>query len=80
MICDSIAWLNSSATDTVISKPVAPNAPAKPGLIKLKIIAGIRATSARYIAPKSVILLEIFLRCSAVGLPGLIPGIKPPLP
>ena len=47
MICDSIAWLNSRATDTVISKPVAPNAPAKPGLIKLKIIAGIRATSAR---------------------------------
>ena len=39
---------------------------------------GTRAKNARNIAPKSVILFDTFLRYSVVGLPGRIPGMKPP--
>ena len=78
MICDSRAVLNSSATDTAINIPVALNTEDTEGSIILKIIDGINAIRARNIAPKSVILLDIFLRYSVVGLPALIPGMKPP--
>lgn len=78
MICDSNAVLNSSATETAINIPVAVNTAAEPWSISLNTIEGISATKARNIAPKSVILLETRFKCSVVGLPGLIPGMKPP--
>ena len=64
MICDSRALLNSIATDTTMSIPVALNAPlASPLLmIALSTIDGTSATIARKNAPNSVILLEIFFR------------------
>ena len=78
MICDSRAVLNSSATDTAMSIPVAVNTDEYVGSINLKMIDGINATSARKIAPKSVILPETLFNYSVVGLPGLIPRMKPP--
>ncbi len=39
---------------------------------------GIIAMSARNIAPTNVILLSDLTMKSVVGLPGLIPGMKPP--
>ena len=64
MICDSRAVLNSIATDTQMSIPVALNAPelAFAGSIRLRTTVGIRASNARKIAPKSVSLSFIFLR------------------
>ena len=77
MICDSKAVLNSSATDTQINIPVAVNTAAEPWSMSLNTIEGINATNARKIAPNNVILLDTRFKCSVVGLPGLIPGIKP---
>ena len=64
MICDSSAVLNSSATDTTMSIPVALNEPdvLAPGKIALRMSDGIRARRARNIAPKRVSLSDVFLR------------------
>ena len=72
---------NSIATLTTINRPVAlkefasaaPLPPASP--MNLKTTAGTSAMIARKIAPKRVILLLIFYKKSAVGLPGLMPGM-----
>ena len=70
--------MNSSATETVMIRPVALNTEDVVGSIYLKTIDGTSAIIARNIAPKSVILFWILLRYSAVGLPGRMPRMKPP--
>ena len=62
MICDSSAWLNSSATETTIRIPVALNTFIEFGSIALKIRDGISATSARKIAPNKTMRLETRFR------------------
>ena len=46
--------------------------------VKLPMIKGIIAITAKKIAPVKVILFITFCKYSTVGLPGLIPGTNPP--
>ena len=73
----SSCFIESSATPTTIRSEVPPK--LKSSAVNCPIIVGITAITARNIAPTYAILVITFVRYSAVGLPGLIPGIKPPL-
>ena len=57
----------------VVEKTLTNSVPAK-----LKAKDGTNATSDRKMAPNSVMRLEILRRYCAVGLPGRMPGMKPP--
>lgn len=56
MICDSKAVLNSNATDTQITKPVALNTDEEVCNTVLNKIEGTNAMNAKKIAPNKVIL------------------------
>ena len=46
--------------------------------LKRERTIGAEAIKANIIEPEKVILFDIFCKCSPVGFPGLIQGIKPP--
>ena len=57
--------------------PVALNTEDEVCKTVLNSIAGTSAMNAKNTAPNNVILFLTFFKYYAVGLPGLIPGIKP---
>ena len=69
MSCDWSCLSSSSATDTTMRIPVVENTLRRLVSVVMPVtttimlkIEGMSATSERYIAPKSVILLEIFFK------------------
>ena len=75
-IMDSSCSEVSRATLTIISMLVGPNMELRPK--EPMNSAGIIAISIRKNAPNRVRRLHILARYSPVGLPGRMPGIKPP--
>ncbi len=73
-----MACMVSSATPTTINSEVPPTRLNVCTFVRYGDKYGIRAITARNIAPASVILDITRSRYSSVGLPGLIPGIKLP--
>ena len=71
----------SIATPTIISRDVPPKNKAHPACtsINFTTTAGNTATIARNIEPGRVICDMIESKIFDVSVPGLIPGIKPPL-
>ena len=71
----------SIATPTIISRDVPPKNRAQPAWtsINFTTTAGNTATIARKIEPGKVICDMIESKILDVSVPGLIPGIKPPL-
>jgi len=79
--CDESEVLNSIATLTTMSIPVAVNAlrsPREPPATSSNKIFGTTVKNARNRAPKNVILFDTLDKYSTVGFPGLIAGIDPP--